>query len=108
MKYLLFDQYAISTYISDYSLQSIEFAQGKRFIKHICGEISSEIFCNTVVEYNKNGILFVGNKGNQSGLNNDEFKLFCIDLTTCNILSESSNPSDLLTIIQKTLDRVLF
>lgn len=107
MKYLLFDQYAISTYISDYSLQSIEFAQGKRFIKHICGEISSEIFCNTVVEYNKNGILFVGNKRNPSGLNNDEFKLFCIDLTTCNILSESSNPADLLTIIQKSFRLVL-
>ncbi len=37
----------------------------------------------------------------------DHKKIFCIDLTTCNILSEKNNPSDLLTIIQKILRTAL-
>ena len=57
MKYLLFDQSAISTYIADTKLQSVEYNDGRRFIQHICGELNSEQFHNTVIEYCKlNGI----------------------------------------------------
>ena len=44
MKYLLFDQHAISSYVSEYTLQSVEFSQGQRLVDHICGRLSSELF----------------------------------------------------------------
>ena len=107
MKYLLFDQHAISSYVSEYTLQSVEFSQGQRLVDHICGRLSSELFCNTVIEYSKNGILFIGKNGTHSDSDAQEHKLFCIDLVACDILSEASNPSDLLTIIQKSFRLVL-
>ena len=62
MKYLLFDQSAISTYIADTQLQSVEYSEGKKFVQHICGELQSAEFHNTVVDYCSNGIQFVGLK----------------------------------------------
>ncbi len=102
MKFLLFDQLAISNYISTMSLQSIEYEQGKRFIQHICGELSSEIFEKTAVEYYEDGIIFYGSKPNSyDSIPQNDHKIFCIDLTACNILSEKDNRSDLLTVLQK-------
>ena len=62
MKFLLFDEYAISTYVSENRLQSVEYPEGKKFIDHLHGKLASEIFCNTKIEYTKDGILFVGRK----------------------------------------------
>lgn len=102
MKYLLFDQSAISTYIADMQLQSVEYSEGRRFVQHICGELQSEEFHNTVINYCSDGIQFVGlnrAKGNtQRGA-----RVFCIDLVQCNIMSERESPARLLTLIQKTL-----
>ena len=58
MKFLLFDEYAISTYVSENRLQSVEYPEGKKFIEHLHGKLASEIFCNTKIEYTKDGILF--------------------------------------------------
>ena len=102
MKYLLFDQSAISTYIADTQLQSVEYSEGKKFVQHICGELQTEQFRNTVIDYCDNGIQFVGLKRIQ----NDEqrgTRIFCIDLEQCNIMIEKENPARLLTIIQKSL-----
>ena len=99
MKYLLFDEAAISAYISDYTLQSIEFMQGKRFVQHLCGNLASEVFQSVAVEYTKDGVLFVGHTGNPSVKGR---RVFCIDLEACPILQEAANPSDLLTLVQKT------
>lgn len=96
MKYLLFDYAAISIYVQTSNLQSYEFNEGKKFIKHICGEGQSECFVNTVIYYTEDGIIF-------SGCDIKDKRLFCIDVTKCNILSEKETPADLLTIIQKVL-----
>ena len=104
MKYLLFDQNAISTYVSVSRLQSTEYAEGQRFVQHICGELSSEIFENTAIEYTKDGILFVGQRNTEEGHPTGKGRrIFCIDLVACNILVESSNRTDLLTLVQKAL-----
>lgn len=102
MKYLLFDQSAISTYIADTQLQSVEYSEGRRFVQHICGELQSEQFHNTVIDYCSDGIQFVGLKKVQDNTQRGA-RIFCIDLDQCNIMSERENPSRLLTLIQKTL-----
>ena len=102
MKYLLFDQSAISTYIADIQLQSVEYSEGRRFVQHICGELQSERFHNTVIDYCQDGIQFVGVKRVQNNAQRGA-RVFCIDLGQCNILSERENPARLLTLIQKTL-----
>lgn len=101
MKYLLFDENAISKYVSVSMLQSIEYESGKRFVQHICGDLNSEIFFDTAIEYCEDGILFSGRKSETDTKTTN--KILCIDLTTCNILSEKRKPGDLLTVIQKTL-----
>lgn len=100
MKYLLFDYTAISLYVQTSTLQSIEFTDGQSFFKHICGNGQSENFLNTVVYYTDDGVIF-------SGCNLSDKRIFCIDLTSCNILSEKDNPADLLTIVQKILRTAL-
>ena len=99
MKYLLFDQSAISTYIADTKLQSVEYNDGRRFIQHICGELNSEQFHNTVIEYCNDGIQFIGLNKPQDNSQRGS-RIFCIDLEQCNILSERENPARLLTLIQ--------
>lgn len=101
MKYLLFDQNAISTYIADIQLQSVEYGEGKRFVQHICGELETELFHNTVINYNANGIQFIGMKRQEDTQRGAH--ILCIDLEQCDIMSEKDNPARLLTIIQKTL-----
>lgn len=102
MKYLLFDQSAISTYIADTQLQSVEYSEGRRFVQHICGELQTEQFHNTVVDYCSNGIQFVGLNKAQDNTQRGA-RIFCIDLEQCNIMTEKDNPARLLTLIQKTL-----
>lgn len=102
MKYLIFNYNAISSYVQLSKLQSIEFEEGYRFYQHICGELSSEQFQNTLIEYIGDGIIFFGATENES-----DKRIFCIDLTSCNILIEKDNPSDLLTIIQKIMRTAL-
>lgn len=102
MKYLIFNYNAISTYVQLSKLQSIEYEEGYRFYQHICGELSSEQFQNTLIEYIGDGIVFFGASENES-----DKRIFCMDLTSCDILSEKDNPSDLLTIIQKVMRTTL-
>ncbi len=102
MKYLLFDENAISTYVSESRLQSIEYPDGLSFIKHICGKQSSEMFYNTRIEYTKDGILFVGRRKKENPPSEIDKHIFCIDLTSCALLNEETNPARLLNIIQKT------
>ena len=101
MKYLLFDQNAISIIVSRTVLQSIEYIEGKTFIDKIRRENESGIFENMYIEYNNDGVIFVGEK-NES-INNH---VFCIDLIQCNILSEKDD-ADLLSILQKVFRTVL-
>lgn len=98
MNYLLFDQNAISTFVSASSLQSVEYAQGERLVQHILGKLSSEIFEGVAIHYSKDGVIFCGRKHSTVA----DHRIYCIDLTACNILSEESRPSDLLTVIQKS------
>lgn len=106
MKYLLFDQRAISIFVSRSTLQSIEYHQGKRLIEHICGKRTSEILEDVYIDYTNDGILFVGKRNSECFCENDN-KIFCVDLTTCNILSEESNPANLLTVMQKVFRTTL-
>lgn len=108
MKFLVFDQNAISTYVSISTFQSVEYMQGSRLIQHVQGKLDSEVFENTVVEYTKDGIIFWGprteeqiKKGPKKG-----YKIFCIDLTTCELLSEQ-NSNVILTVLQKSFRTVL-
>ena len=101
MKFLLFDEYAISTYVSENRLQSVEYPEGKKFIEHLHGKLTSEIFCNTKIEYTKDGILFVGRKKQKTEVTDAGKHIFCIDLTSCNLLSEETSSSRLLTVVQR-------
>ena len=107
MKFLLFDENAISTYVSESHLQSVEYQEGLTFTKHLSGQLSSEIFHNTIIEYVKDGILFVGRKKNQSEKTDIDKHIFCVDLTTCNLLCEETAPSRLLTVMQRAFRMVL-
>ncbi len=99
-KYLLFDKRAIETIVSKSVLQSIEYKQGMSFINHLCGNGTSGLFEDIYIEYNEDGILFIG-KNRESALTTKGYEIFCIDLTSCEILSERNHPSDLLTVVQK-------
>ena len=101
MEFLLFDENAISIYVSESQLQSIEYPDGMNFTKHLRGDLSSDFFHNTKIEYLQNGILFVGRRKNQSVLSDIDKHIFCIDLTSCNLLLEETNPGRLLTVIQR-------
>lgn len=108
MKFLVFDQNAISQYVSITTLQSIEYMQSNRLIQHVRGELESEVFVNTVVEYTKEGIIFFGKKSEDNSIiaEKREYKIFCIDLTTCDLLSEQ-NANVILTVLQKSFRTVL-
>ena len=106
IKYLLFDQRAISLIVSRSTLQSVEYNQGMRLVQHICGKGNSEILEDVYIEYNNNGVLFVG-KRTDSDESQKGDKIFCVDLTTCNILSEESNPTNLLIVMQKVFRTAL-
>ena len=101
MKYILFDQNAISAYVSESHLQSVEYQDGLKFIQHICGKQDSEVFFNTIIEHTKDGVLFIGQRKAEDSPNNTDNHIFCIDLTACALLSEETEPARLLTIIQK-------
>lgn len=100
MRYLLFDYSAISIYVQTRTMQSVEFEEGRKFVEHICCKGETEYFAETVVYYTTNGIIF-------SGCNFTDKRVFCIDLLSCNILSEAEKPADLLTIIQKAMRTTL-
>ena len=102
LEFLLFDENAISIYVSESRLQSVEYPDGMNFTKHLRGELSSDFFHNTKIHYLQNGILFVGRRKDQSTPTDIDKHIFCIDLTSCNLLSEETNPARLLTVIQRT------
>ncbi|MEL7657819.1 MAG: hypothetical protein AAGU75_18145, partial [Bacillota bacterium] len=108
MKFLLFDKSAIATYVSGSTLQSIEYAQGTRLAQHLRGELSSEIFEGTVIEYIDDGVIFLGKSTGEKSDSNETVghPIFCFDLTQCEVLSED-NPSTLLTIFQKAFRTAL-
>ena len=104
MKFLLFDSNAISTYVSNSLLQSIEYAQGAHFVEHIRGKHQSEIFMSTVIEYYNDGIIFMGKEPTDSDKTQGH-KVFCIDLTKCDFSNE--NDSSILLIMQKVFRTAL-
>lgn len=101
MKFLLFDENAISTYVSDTRLQSVEYKSGAEFAEHLLGHGTSEVFNKTAIEYTKDGILFVGRKKQKDTTHDADRHIFCIDLTTCNLLKEENSTARLLTVIQR-------
>lgn len=106
MKYLLFDQNAIATYVSRNVLQSIEYTQGKRLVEHLCGNGDSEILEDVYIEHNKDGVLFVGKRSSNETEDKAD-KIFCVDLKNCKILEEKDKPAELLTIMQKVFRTTL-
>ena len=107
IKYLLFDKAAIDILVSTRTFQSIEYTNGMRLVEHALGKLSSEILEDINIHYCPDGIIFSGKwaesdseEQENSGLKKS--KIFCIDLTTCNILSEKDRPSDLFTVLQKS------
>ncbi len=98
MKFLLFDQKAISALISTSTFQSVDYKDGHRLVDHVCGHLQSELMDNIIVEYVDDGIIFAG--VSDKGI--EDNRVICYDLTTCNILSEANNPVDLLTVLQKS------
>ena len=107
--FLLFDEKAISILVSTTLFQSVEYIQGRKFIQHICGELQSEIVGDIAIEYSDHGIIFSGKRedADVEHSSDREFKIFCVDLINCNILSEKNTPSDLLTVMQKSFRTVL-
>ncbi|MCH5152089.1 MAG: hypothetical protein J1F65_05485 [Clostridiales bacterium] len=106
-KFLLFDKAAIDILVSTRTFQSIEYTNGMRLVEHACGKHSSEILGDINIRYCYDGIIFSGKRGNvyseeQESSSLKNHKLFCIDLTTCDILSEKDRPSDLFTVLQKS------
>ena len=107
MKYLLFDQNAITSYVSDFRLQSIEYGEGLRLLQHFRGNLSSERFFNTKIEYTSDGILFVGQRNTEHGNEEVNKHIFCMDLTTCKLFIEETSDARALTVMQKTFRLVL-
>ena len=99
-RYLLFDRAAMTRLIGYSSFQSVDKSEGKKLIEHFLTRGQSEIIENVVVEYLPEGILFTAS-GNEKE-DNKNIYLFCVDLTTCNIMKEESSPNDLLTVMQKS------
>lgn len=98
MKFLLFDQKAISVLVSSSTFQSVDYKEGHRFVDHVCGRLQSELMDSIIVEYMDEGVIFAG--VSDKGI--EDNRVICYDLTTCNILSEENNPVDLLTVLQKS------
>lgn len=103
MKYLIFDYKAILSFVQSRKLQSIEYEEGLRLYKHICGELESEVFQNTIIKYTDEGIVFFGISNHTLS----DKKIFCVDLQSCKILKEKDNLTDLLTIVQRILRTAL-
>lgn len=101
MKYLLFDQNAITSYINNYRLQSVDYKEGERFVDHFRGLLDSEEFFNTFIQYTNDGILFVGNRNTESDNEESNKHIFCLDLTTCKLFEEETNSARILTVMQK-------
>ena len=99
MKYLLFDQNAIYELISKQQYQSFDFSLGHRLVEHICGNGESEIIDNLAIEHTEDGVIFTG-KRQVSG--QAKHRIYCFDLTVCNILSEKDNGATLLYVFQKS------
>jgi len=93
----MFDRDAISVLIGDTHFQSVEYNEGKRFAEHLAGDITSERISNLIVSFENDGVIF-------SKVNSDiksKHYLFCVDLTTCEILKERASLSTLLGVMQK-------
>ena len=104
MRYLLFDQNAINELISKNQYQSIDFSLGRQLIWHVCGQGTSETINNLAIEHTDDGVLFIGKRHTTGQTKN---RIFCFDLTTCNIMNEKDNPATLLTILQKSFRTAL-
>lgn len=111
MKYLIFDLKSIEIIVRTRTFQSVEYANGANLVKHCCGELNSEIVEDIYIEHSNDGVIFCGKKDKKSNEVSDKksngYKIFCIDLTTCNLLSEKNNPSDFLTVLQKAFRAAL-
>lgn len=107
-KFLLFDFNAIFTYVNKRTLQSVEYAQGLRLIEHIRGNLDTELFEDTAIEYCDGGIIFCG-KAPETNLEKSTKpgeKVFCFDLTACGgIFAE--NDAALLSVFQKAFRTAL-
>lgn len=106
-RFLLFDSNAIFIYVNKRTLQSMEYTQGRQLVKHIRGQLASEIFEGTAVEYCDGGIIFCGEKPQNASKEADAGeRVFCFDLTACdNLLAESD--ASLLFIFQKAFRTAL-
>lgn len=104
MKYLLFDQEAISILIGTNDFQSIEYALGRELVDHFCGQSQERVYPDLAIKYKTDGVMFIGKK--QSTTDTSALKIYCVDLTACDILTEREHPSDLLTIMQKSFRTV--
>lgn len=100
MKYLLFDQDAIYTLTSTSGFQSIEYTLGYELVQHFLGNSHSITYSSLAVKYQKDGVIFIGKKHHNTDAN--ALKVFCFDLTTCNLFSEKDHLADLLTVMQKS------
>ena len=108
MKYLIFDQSAIASYVSDFRLQSIDYLEGQRFVQHLRGTLDSEIFNNTTyINYSNDGIMFIGRKYTHSVNDDNNIHVFCMDLTSCNLFEEEKSDVRILTVMQKAFRFVL-
>lgn len=72
MKYLLFDQSAIETFVSRNVFQSIEYVQGKELVEHFCGTKESGLLEDVYIEHNNEGVLFVGKKKDRENDSKDK------------------------------------
>lgn len=100
MKYVLFDQDAIYALTSTSGFQSVEYALGQELVQHVLGELKSTMYPDLAVKYNADGVIFIGRR--RPHTDTKGLKIYCIDLTTCDIYSEKDRPADLLTILQKS------
>ena len=100
MKYLLFDQDAIYALTSTSGFQSIEYTLGYELVQHFLGNSQSVTYPSLAVKYLKDGVIFIGKKRPNTDTN--ALKIFCFDLTTCNLFSEKDHAADLLTVMQKS------
>ena len=97
MKYLFFDENAVQIIISRNNFQSTEYAEGKLLVQFLKGEKDSQLFEDIYIYVQDDGVIFSGIRNSGS----NKTKIFCLDITKCDLYGLTNNDAELLMVFQK-------
>ncbi len=101
MKYLFFDENAVQIIISRNNFQSTEYAEGKLLVQFLKGEKDSQLFEDIYIYVQDDGVIFSGIRNSGS----NKTKIFCLDITKCDLYGLTNNDAELLWYFRKCLEQ---